>query len=135
MEFSRIIRITALLLIPAVTCSSFAVAEKKPMTPAAVKAKVEMRGVGRHVRFVLKNKSEVSGEIAVIGDESCVINSKQIAQPTTVAYADVMAIHNGNPQIGKKLGIGVGVGMAIGVAVLIVTAIVVIVSVAGSNTP
>lgn len=105
------------------------------MDPAAVKAKVESRGVGRQVRFVLKNNSEVSGEIAAIGDESCVINSKQFAQPATVAYAEVIAIHNGNPQIGKKVGIGIGVGVAIGVAVLVVTAIVVIVSVARSNTP
>ena len=67
MTLSRLIRLTALLLIPALLSNTLAFAAKKPVDPAAVKAKIAARGVGQGVRVTLADNSEARGLIVSIG--------------------------------------------------------------------
>lgn len=122
MKFSRIVRIIALLLIPTLTCNTLTLAQPKPMSAAAVKAKLDARGVGKGVRITLLDKTEFKGSIISVGDTSCSLSIKGKDQPTTVAYSDVTGVHNDKMSAGKKVGLGVGIA----VGALVVVAVVIV---------
>ena len=87
MTLSRMFRFTAMLLIPAVLSNSPAFAAKKPVDPAAMKAKIEMRGVGNGVKVTFADNTEVKGLIISIGDQSFSVKTKHTDQPQEIQYS------------------------------------------------
>jgi hypothetical protein len=121
MKFARVMRSTALLLIPALLSSSFAFAAR-PLTPPAVKTKLEARGLGHGIRVTLLSNGEAKGKIVSIGDQSFVLQAKGADAPQTIEYAQVTGVHNDKMSTGKKVLIGV---VILGAAVGIVAAILI----------
>jgi hypothetical protein len=120
MTLSRLIRLTALLLIPALLSNTLAFAAKKPVDPAAVKAKIAARGVGQGVRVTLADNSEARGLIVSIGEQSFALKPKGADQPREIQYAQVTGVHNQKMSAGTKVIIGVAIlGAAVGIAALI----------------
>ena len=120
MKFSRMIRVTALLLIPAVLSSSFAFAAKKPVDPAAMKAKIEMRGVGNGVKVTFADNTEVKGLIISIGDQSFSVKTRHADQPQEIQYAQLTGVYKDKASMGEKVGIVVAVaGVAIVITALV----------------
>jgi hypothetical protein len=70
MDLSRLARMTAILLIPALLSNNLAFAAKKPVDPVAMKAKVQARGVGQGVRVNMAGGTETKGVIVSIGAQS-----------------------------------------------------------------
>ena len=120
MKISRMFRFTAMLLIPAVLSSSFAFAAKKPVDPAAMKAKVEMRGVGNGVKVTFADNTEVKGLIISIGDQSFSVKTRHADQPQEIQYAQLTGVYKDKASMGEKVGIVVAVaGVAIVITVLV----------------
>ena len=120
MKFSRMIRVTALLLIPAVLSNSPAFAAKKPVDPAAMKAKIEMRGVGNGVKVTFADNTEVKGLIISIGDQSFSVKTRHADQPQEIQYAQLTGVYKDKASMGEKVGIVVAVaGVAIVITVLV----------------
>jgi hypothetical protein len=118
---SRLIRFTAMILIPALLSNSFASAAKKPADPAAMKAKIQARGVGQGVRVVLTDKTEAKGLIASISENSFTVKAKNADQPREIEYAQVTGVHGAGMTKGQKIGLGVGIfGAAVLIAGLVV---------------
>ncbi len=123
MVLSRLFRITALLLVPALLSGNLAFAKKRPADPAAMKAKIQARGVGQGVRVTLNDLTDVKGMIVAVNDQSFTLKQKK-AEPQEIAYAQITGVHNDRLTRGQKVGIVVGVVSG----VIIVTAVVLTVS-------
>jgi hypothetical protein len=117
MTLSRLVRFTALLLIPALLSNNLAFGSKRPIDAASVKAKLEARGVGQGVRVTLADDTEAKGLIVSLGDQSFSLKGKGDDQPREISYTQVKGIHNAKLSTGAKVGIGVAVA---GVAIVIV---------------
>ena|SRR5579859_2840684 len=121
MTLSRLVRFTALLLIPALLSNNLAFGSKRPIDAASVKAKLEVRGVGQGVRVTLADNTEAKGLIVSLGEQSFSLKEKGDGQPREISYTQVTGVHNSKLSTGAKVGIGVaaaGVGIAILVFVL-----------------
>jgi hypothetical protein len=120
MIFSRLIRFTALLLIPALLSNNIAFADKKPVDPAAMKARVQAHGVGQGVRITLADNTEAKGLIVSIGEQSFALKAKGADQPRDIQYAQVIGVHN-QKLSGKTKAIIVVVivGAAVGIAAIV----------------
>jgi hypothetical protein len=112
MNFSRLTRLTATLLIPALLSGSFAFAERKPVDPAAMKAKVQERGVGHGIRVTMADSTETKGVIVSIGEHSFTVKPKGAVQPQEIQYAQVTGVHNDKMGTGTKVIIIVAIGGA-----------------------
>jgi len=116
MKISRLLRFTAMLLIPALLSNHLALAAKKPTDPAAMKARIQRRGVGQGVRITLTDNTEVKGMIITVGERSFSVKPKKAPQPQEIEYAKVAGVHNEKLTRGQKVAIAVGVvGAAIAV--------------------
>ena len=117
----RFFRMMALILIATVLGNQFAYASK-PTDPAAMKAKVEARGVGQGVRVVLADKTEQKGLIVSIGETSFLVKPKGAAEPVEVSYARVTGVHRDKLSTGAKVAITAAiVGGAIGIVAIVLT--------------
>jgi ABC-type phosphate transport system permease subunit len=115
MTLSRLARSTAMLLIPALLSNSLAFAAK-PIDPAAMKAKVQARGVGQGVRVTLADKTETKGLIVSIADQSFALKVKGADQPQEIQFAQITGVHNDKMGTGTKIIIVVAVvGVVIGI--------------------
>jgi hypothetical protein len=124
MTLSRLVRITALLLISVILGNNFAYAAKKPIDVAQVKAKVQARGVGQGVRVTLLDNTEEKGLITSIGDQSFAVKAKNRPQPVEVSYAQVTGVHRDKLSTGQKVGIGVAVGVGVAAVTITIVALV-----------
>ena len=70
MTLSRLVRFTALLLIPALLSNNLAFGSKRPIDAASVKIKLEARGVGQGVRVTFADNVEAKGLIVSLGEQS-----------------------------------------------------------------
>jgi len=118
---SRLFRLAAILLVPALLSNNFAFAAKKPADPAALKAKIQARGIGQGVRITLIDQTDVKGTIVAIGDQSFALKTKKGSEPREFEYAQITGVHNDRLTRGQKVGITVGVvaGFIIVVAVVL----------------
>lgn len=128
MNLSKLTRLTATLLIPALLSSSFAFAERKPVDPAAMKAKVQARGVGHGIRVTMADSTETKGVIVSIGEQSFMVKPKGAVQPQEIQYAKVTGVHNDKMGTGTKVIIIVGIAGA----VLVITAAILLSSIHNS---
>jgi ABC-type phosphate transport system permease subunit len=119
MTLSRLARFTAMLLIPALLSNSLAFAAK-PIDPAAMKAKVQARGVGQGVRVTLADKTETKGLIVSIADQSFALKVKGADQPQEIQFAQITGVHNDKMGTGTKIIIVV---VVVGVVIGIVAAV------------
>ena len=121
MNLSRLARLTAVLLIPALLSNNnFAFAAKKPVDPAAMRAKVQARGVGQGVRVTMADNTETKGVIVRLGDQSFTVTPKGSTQPQEIEYAQVTGVHNDKMGTGTKVIIIVAIaGAAIGITAAI----------------
>jgi len=117
MTLSRLVRFTALLLIPALLSNNLAFGSKRPIDAASVKMKLEARGVGQGVRVTLADNAEAKGLIVSLGEQSFFLKEKGDGQPREISYTQVTGVHNSKLSTGAKVGIGVAV---VGVAIVIV---------------
>jgi hypothetical protein len=117
MNLSRLARLTAVLFIPALLSNNnFAFAAKRPVDPAAMKAKVQARGMGQGVRVTKADNSETKGVIVRIGEQSFTVTPKGSTQPQEIEYAQVTGVHNDKMGTGTKVIIIVAIaGAAIGI--------------------
>ncbi|HEY2471129.1 MAG TPA: hypothetical protein VGI45_25275 [Terracidiphilus sp.] len=121
MTLSRLVRFTALLLIPALMTNNLAFGSKRPIDAASVKAKLDARGVGNGVRVTFADNTEAKGLIVTLGDQSFALNEKGSDHPREISYLQVTGVHSAKLSRGAKVGIGVavaGVGIAIVLLVL-----------------
>jgi hypothetical protein len=125
MNFSRLGRLTAAFLISTLLSNSFAFAEKKPVDPAAMKAKVQARGVGHGIRVTMADSTETKGVIVSIGEQSFTVKPKGAVQPQEIQYTQVTGVHNDKMGTGTKVIIVVAIaGAALGItAAIIVTSL------------
>jgi len=120
MNLSRWIRLTAMLLIPALVYTSLPAFAAKPADPAAMKAKVQARGVGQGVRITMADKTEVKGLIVSIGDASFAVKAKKDDQPQTIQFAQVTGVHSDKMGTGTTIIIVVAaLGIVIGIVAVI----------------
>jgi hypothetical protein len=121
MSLSRLFRVAAMLLVPALLSNSFALASKKPIDPAIMKAKIQARGVGQGVRVTLVDKTDAQGLIVAIGDQSFSLKAKKSADVRQIGFAQITGVHNDHLSRGQKVGITVGIfaGAVVIVAVAI----------------
>jgi hypothetical protein len=122
MNFSRLGRLTAAFLISTLLSNSFAFAEKKPVDPAAMKAKVQARGVGHGIRVTMADSTETKGVIVSIGEQSFTVKPKGAVQPQEIQFTQVTGVHNDKMGTGTKVIIVVAVA---GAALAITAAIIV----------
>jgi hypothetical protein len=116
MRFTRFVRLTAILLITAMLSNHLAFAAKKPIDAAAVRAKLDARGVGQGVRVTLSDNTEAKGLIVSIGDRSFLVKPKGAAQPPEIQYAQITGVHKDKMGTGTKVAIVVVIaGAAIGI--------------------
>jgi hypothetical protein len=111
MKFSLAVRLTALLLIPALLSNTLAFAAKKLVDPAAIKAKLAARGVGAGVRVTLADNTDAKGIIISIGDQSFTLKAKSAGQPREIQFAEVTGVHGTGLSTASKIGIGVVIGV------------------------
>lgn len=121
MRLSRLARICAFLLIPTLLSNDIAFAARKPLDASAVKAKIEARGLGQNVKVTKSDKTQITGTIIGIGEQSFALRQKTGAQPEEVPYTEVSEVHNsGHLSTGAKVGIGVGIAaVVIGIVALV----------------
>jgi hypothetical protein len=120
MNLSGLARVTAMLLIPALLSNNFAFAVKRAVDPAAMKAKVQARGVGRGVRVTMADATETKGVIVNVGEQSFTVKPKGAAQPQEIQYAQVTGLHNDKMGTGTKVIIIVAIaGAAVGITAAI----------------
>jgi hypothetical protein len=111
MKFSLAVRLTALLLIPALLGNTVAFAASKPVDPAAVKTKLAARGTGASVRVTLTDNSSAKGIIVSIGDQSFTLKAKGVDQPREIRFAEVTGVHGTGLSTPAKIGIGIAIGV------------------------
>jgi len=118
MTLSRWTRFSAILLIIALLGENLALASKKPIDPAAVKAKIQARGVGQGVRVTFADQTEAKGIIVAVNDQTFALKPKNTAL-LELEYAKVTGVHEDKLSRGQKVTIGVcivaGVIIVIGV--------------------
>ncbi|MGO9340612.1 MAG: hypothetical protein ACLPY1_24325 [Terracidiphilus sp.] len=120
MKLSRLVRFTAMLLISVLWLNTLVAAAAKPADPAAMKAKVQLRGIGQGVRVTLADKTETKGVIVSIGEQAFAVKPKGAAQPQEIQFAQVTGVHNDRMGTGTKVIIVVAVaGAAIGITVAV----------------
>jgi hypothetical protein len=120
MNLSMPARLLAMLLITALSGNGFAFAANKPVDPAAIKARVQARGVGQGVRVTMADNTEIKGVIASFGDQSFTVKPKGPAEPREIQYAQVTGVHNDKMGTGTKVIIIVAIlGAAIGITAAI----------------
>jgi hypothetical protein len=120
MTLSRLVRMTAMLLISVLWLNTLVAAAAKPVDPAAIKAKVLAHGVGQGVRVTMADKTETKGVIVSIGEQSFTVSLKGSTQPQEIQYAQVTGVHNSKMGTGTKVIIIVAVaGAAIGITAAI----------------
>jgi len=102
---------------------SLALASKKPIDPAVIKAKIEARGVGQGVRVTLADQTESKGIIIAISENTFVLKPKKAAQPLELEYARVSGVHNDKLSRGQKVTIGVCVVAAAAIIIGVVTTV------------
>ncbi len=72
--------------------------------------------MGKGLKIVELDKTQVTGLIVSIGEQSFTIEQKKGEPSTEIAYAQVRSIHNkGKLSTGAKVGIWVAVGVGIAV--------------------
>lgn len=125
MTLSRMMRLTAILLIAALLGNDLAFAAKMPtgnvpVDPGVAKANIAARGVGQEVQVKLADKTKAKGLIVSIGEQSFVLKPKGAEQTREIQYAQVTVVHNQKLSKGQKVGIGVAI---FGAGVLIIAAI------------
>jgi hypothetical protein len=115
----RLFRLAAIVLVPALLSNDLALAAKKPIDPAAIKAKIQARGIGQGVRVTLTDQTDVKGTIVAIGDQGFALKVKKGSGPQEYEYAQITGVHNDRLTRGQKVGIAVGIvaGFIIVVAV------------------
>jgi hypothetical protein len=124
MRFARLIRITAILLVAALLSNSVAFAAKKPLGPAELKVKIQGRGVGRGVRVVLADKTQVVGMIVSVGDQSFVLKPrKKNSQPVEIEFVQLTDVREDRLSRGQKVTIAV---VAVSAAVAVVGIVIAI---------
>ena len=89
MTLSRLVRFTALLLIPALLSNNLAFGSKRPIDAASVKIKLEARGVGQGVRVTFADNVEAKGLIVSLGEQSFSLKGKDDDQPREISYTQV----------------------------------------------
>lgn len=120
MNLSRPIRFLAAFLIPALLINSTAFAAGKAIDPAAMKAKVQARGVGQGVRVTLLDKTEAKGLIVNIGERAVTVKAKDTDQPREIEYAQITGVHSDHLSTGQKVTIVVVIA---GAAIAIIAAV------------
>ena len=120
MNLSRLFRTTALLLVAVLLSHNLAFAEKKTIDPAAMKAKIQARGVGQGVRVTFDDKTEVKGLIVAIDDRSFTLRPRKSADVRQIEYAQLTGVHRDHLSRGQKVGITVGVVAAAAVILAVV---------------
>ena len=121
MTLTGMIRITAMLLIPAVLSNSLAFAEKRPADPAVMKAKVEKRGLGQGVKVTFADNTEAKGIIVSMGDESFAVKTKGEDKPREIQYTQLTGVYEDKASTGEKVGIVVAIaGVGIVITVLVI---------------
>jgi hypothetical protein len=121
MTLSRLFLLAAMLLVPALMGNSLAFAAKKPADPAAMKTKIQARGLGQGVRVTFADKTEAKGLIVAIGDQSFTLKPGKSADVRQIEFAQVTGVHRDHLTRGQKIGIGFGL-FAAGV---LITAVVI----------
>jgi len=121
MTLSRRFLLAAMLLVPALMGNNLAFAAKKTADPAAMKAKIQARGVGQGVRVTFADKTEAKGLIVAIGDQSFTLKPGKSADVRQIEFAQVTGVHRDHLTRGQKIGIGFGL-FAAGV---LITAVVI----------
>ena len=121
MTLSRMFRLVAILLVAALLSNSLAFAAKKPADPAAMKVKIQARGVGQGVRVTLADKTEAKGLIVAIGDQSFTLKPGKSPDVRQIEFTQLTGVHGDHLTRGQKIGIGFGVfaaGVVITAAVI-----------------
>jgi hypothetical protein len=111
-----------MILITALLSNNLAFAAKKPIDPAAMKTKLQERGVGNGVRVTLADNTEAKGLIVSLGDQSFAVKPKGAAQVQEIQYTQVTGVHNNKMGTGTKIAIvaiiaGATIGIIVAVAV------------------
>jgi hypothetical protein len=109
MIVSRLIRLTAMLLVSALPSNSVALAAKKPVDPAVMKARIQARGVGQGVRVTLADTTEVKGLIVAVGEHSFAVKAKKADQPREIEYTQITGVYRDKLTRGQDVAITVGV--------------------------
>ena len=113
---SRLLRYIAMMLIPMMLIDSVAFASSKPADPAAMKAKIQARGVGQGVRVSLADNTSANGLIVSISEQSFLLKVKGSPQPEEIPFAQITGVHNDKMGSGTKIIIVVAiVGATIGI--------------------
>ena len=94
---SRLFRLAAILLVPTLLCNSIAFAAKKPVDSAAMKVKIQARGVGQGVRVTLNDQTDVKGTIVTIGDQSFSLKLKKVSEPREIEYTGITGANVSGP--------------------------------------
>jgi hypothetical protein len=116
MTFSRLVRLTAVLLISILWLNTLVDAAAKPVDSAVMKARVQARGVGQGVRVTLADKTETKGVIVSIGEQAFSVSPKGSTHPQEIQYTQVTGVHNDKMGTGTKVIIVVAIaGAAIGI--------------------
>jgi len=118
MTLSRYARVIAMLLISVLWMNGLVAAAAKPEDPAAIKARIQARGVGNGVRVTFADNTEAKGAIVSIADQSFTLKAKHDAQPREIQYAQLTGVHNDKMSTGTKVIIIVAIaGAAIGIGI------------------
>jgi hypothetical protein len=114
-----LIRFTATLTVAALLFNNLAFAAG-PVDAAAMRAKVQARGVGQGVRVTLADQAEVKGLIVSISEQSFTVKPRGSDQAREIEFVNLKGVHNDRMSTGEKVGITVGI---VG-AVVLITALV-----------
>jgi hypothetical protein len=115
MSIFTLLRFTATLTIAALLFTNLAFASR-PADAAAMKAKVQARGVGQGVHVTLADQTDVKGLIVSISDQSFTLKPRGSDQAREIEFANLRGVHNDRMSTGEKVGISVGIA---GAAILI----------------
>ena len=102
MTLSRSARFIVMLLISVLWMNGLVAAAAKPEDPAAIKARIQARGVGNGVRVTFADNTEAKGAIVSIADQSFTLKAKHDAQPREIQYAQLTGVHNDKMSTGTK---------------------------------
>jgi hypothetical protein len=98
-----------MLLVSALLSNSLALAAKKPVDPAVMKARIQARGVGQGVRVTLADTTEVKGLIVAVGEHSFAVKAKKADQPREIEYTQITGVYRDKLTRGQDVAITVGV--------------------------
>ncbi len=120
MTLSRWTRFAATLLIVVLLGDSLALAAKKPIDPAVVKAKIQARGVGQGVRVTFADKTALIGTIVAVNENTFALKPEKTVQPVQVEYAWVTGVHPDKLSRGQTVTVVVCVVAAVIVVVAVI---------------